>query len=415
MTDLSDGDTLVASRDLRCMSAGVSAGLWQRLLLGTLAGLQHGRLVLRLPGGSEILAAGNAGRDLLADMTIIDPAAARRIILGGARGFAESYIGDEWRSQDLVSLLRLALRNEKSVEENLTAASFTRLLDRLYHRLHANTRRGSRRNIRFHYDLGNEFYRRWLDAGMQYSSALYRTGEETLEEAQAAKLERIADLLELTGGQSVLEVGCGWGAMAEHLTRHHGCSVTGLTLSTEQMHWSKQRLTALRPEAGAEIRLQDYRDAEGVYDRVVSIEMLEAVGEENWGLYFRRLHDWLRPGGVAVIQVITIADSRFASYRRGADFIQRYIFPGGMLPCDAILRRQFSKAGLILSANQTFGSSYARTLAEWQARFHTAWPEIAMLGFDQRFKRMWEFYLSYCEAGFREGSIDVALYQLRKP
>jgi cyclopropane-fatty-acyl-phospholipid synthase len=283
----------------------------------------------------------------------------------------------------------------------------TRLRNRILHRSRNNTLRGSRRNIAAHYDLGNAFYARWLDAGMNYSSALYH-GDETLESAQLAKLDRAAELLDLSGGERVLEIGCGWGALAARLIDRYQASVKGLTLSVEQLAHCRDRLAG-RPFEG---QLQDYRYENGRYDRVVSIEMLEAVGERFWPVYFAKLRECLAATGVAVLQVITIREDRYETYRSQPDFIQRYIFPGGMLPTPAIIEREAEQQGFKLVHHESFGQSYARTLAEWRSRFLQAWPAIEPLGFDARFRRMWEYYLTYCEVGFSQKLIDVGFFKL---
>jgi cyclopropane-fatty-acyl-phospholipid synthase len=285
------------------------------------------------------------------------------------------------------------------------------LLHRWQHRTRANTPAGSRRNIEHHYDLGNAFYACWLDAGMSYSSALFRHPSQSLEEAQTAKQDRVLELLDVQQGQRVLEIGCGWGGLAERLAVA-GCHVTAVTLSPSQYDYTQARLAKAGLSARVDLRLQDYRSIEGSYDRIVSIEMLEAVGEAWWPTWFTMLHSRLRTGGIAVFQTITIDDARFDAYRTRADFIQRYIFPGGMLPSPHALRAQVARAGLTSLGMETFGDSYARTLALWQERFQAAWLEIAASGFPDRFKLMWEYYLSYCEAGFRAGSVDVGLWRV---
>jgi cyclopropane-fatty-acyl-phospholipid synthase len=261
--------------------------------------------------------------------------------------------------------------------------------------------------------MGNAFYAQWLDPDMIYSSALYATGSESLEEAQAAKIDRIAELLAPAPGATVLEIGCGWGALALALARTHGAHVTGLTLSTEQLAHARQRVDEEGLAPRVDLRLQDYRDVEGCYDRIVSIEMLEAVGERYWPVYFGTLRERLAPGGVAVVQVITIADAHFDRYRSSPDFIQRFIFPGGMLPSVGALNAEAARAGLALERAESFGASYAATLAEWRHRFLAAWPAIEPLGYDAAFKRLWEYYLCYCEAGFRSGRVDVGLFTLK--
>ncbi|MGQ9368655.1 class I SAM-dependent methyltransferase [Azospirillum sp. ST 5-10] len=382
---------------------------WTEAFLRLASRVAGGALDVTTPDG-RTFRFGDGDGTLRAELALDDPAAARRLLVGGPVGFAEAYMDGQWRTADLPALIELAARNEARLGRSVWGSAAARLLNRLVHRGRANSRRGSRRNIAFHYDLGNAFYRQWLDRGMTYSAALYATGGETLEEAQEAKLARAADLLQVTPGQRVLEIGCGWGGMAEHLVRARGAAVVGLTLSREQLAWAQARLAG-----AAELRLQDYRDVAGTFDRVVSIEMIEAVGEERWPRYFGVLRDRLVPGGAAVIQAITIADDRFAAYRRSCDFIQRHVFPGGMLPCPAAIRAQAARAGLVVEHVETFGDSYARTLAEWRRRFHDAWPDIARQGFDERFRRLWDYYLAYCEGGFRAGAIDVGLWRLRRP
>ena len=287
-------------------------------------------------------------------------------------------------------------------------------LIRLRHALNRNTRRGSRRNIVAHYDLGNGFYEQWLDSDMSYSSALYSPETPTLEDAQQAKIDRIVALLDLNGGENILEIGCGWGALAVRLATMDRISLTGITLSTEQLNYARHRLQKTSAAYACDLRLQDYRDVSGSYDRIVSIEMLEAVGEGYWPLFFARLRDLLRDGGVAVLQVITIDEGRFAQYRRRPDFIQRYVFPGGMLPTTGIVVNEAAKAGLKLVSSEFFGGSYGLTLAEWNRRFQRNWSSIHSSQFDDRFKRMWEYYLAYCQAGFDTGVLDVGLYKFSK-
>jgi cyclopropane-fatty-acyl-phospholipid synthase len=283
----------------------------------------------------------------------------------------------------------------------------------VYHRSRSNTRAGSRANISAHYDLGNAFYRLWLDPSMTYSSALYASPHQSLETAQHAKCDRILDALELQSGQRLLEIGCGWGHFAMRAAER-GAQVTGLTLSQEQLQEAQSLAERSGQNERTEFRLQDYRDTTETYDRIASVEMIEAVGEENWPDYFKTLHDRLTAGGTAVLQAITIDEAIYDTYRAKADFIQRYIFPGGTLPTHALIEQHAQAAGLTFETVELFGASYAKTLAEWRRNFHAAWPEIAKLGFDERFKRMWDYYLAYCEAGFERGTCDVGIYRLRK-
>ncbi len=374
-----------------------------------------GRLCMHAPEGLSRTFEGRPGEGPQVEITVRDLAAFRRLLSRGDIGFAESYIDGQWDTPDLMALMDLVQGNKRALESGLRGGALATLLNRLYHRLRRNSRRGSRRNIADHYDLGNEFYEHWLDPGMTYSSALYEHPNQSLAEAQSAKYRRIAELAGLHGEHRVLEIGCGWGGFMEHAASLVGCEVQGITLSREQLIYANERMArqGLNGRAGA--TLTDYRETGGEYDAIVSIEMLEAVGEAHWPAYFRTLRERLKPGAAAVIQVITIADERFERYRRRTDFIQRHVFPGGMLPCPAALRKQASIAGLTLEHEETFGASYARTLAEWRERFSAAWPAITRQGFDERFRRLWHYYLCYCETGFRSGSIDVGIYRFRRP
>jgi len=337
--------------------------------------------------------------------------AVRRLLIDGQIGFGESYMDGDWSSPDLTALIELAALNQDELADTFVGTRLARLIERVRHAARANTIRRSKRNIEAHYDLGNEFYAAWLDGGMSYSSGFYEAGCTSLEAAQDAKQKLVIERLGLHGGERVLEIGCGWGGLAERLIRECGCHVTGLTLSPAQLEHARLRLGNAPPDRH-DLRLQDYRDVAGVFDRIVSIEMLEAVGAEYWPLYFDRLRACMAESGRAVLQVITIAERYCASYRRDPDFIQRHIFPGGMLPSVEQLRAQIDRAGLALRSAEHFGASYAATLAEWRRRFDDAWPRLHPLGFDDRFRRKWEYYLAYCEAGFRAGSIDVGLYEV---
>lgn len=388
-----------------------SLGGWRTLpLRRVLAGMSRGSLEVTLPDGRRVLhRAPRPGPEGV--VRLHRWRALRRLVLGGDVAFAEAYGDGDWSSPDLAALVELAAVNGPALERRIDATLFWRLANRIGHMRRANTRTGAARNIIAHYDLGNDFFAAWLDGGMTYSSGIHADADTTLDQAQAAKQARAAALLAPAAGQRVLEIGIGWGGLAEHLLARHAVELTGVTLSAEQLAWARARL-----EGGghaARLLLQDYRDVAGQYDRIVSIEMLEAVGEAYWPTFFRTLRDRLARGGVAVLQVITIADERFAAYRRGADFIQRHIFPGGMLPTVGIIGREAAAAGLVLDHEERFGASYARTLADWQRRFLEARPALLRLGYDERFLRLWQYYLAYCEGGFRAGAIDVGLYRLR--
>jgi cyclopropane-fatty-acyl-phospholipid synthase len=374
-----------------------------------LPSLSVGELVVRLPDGTDIRRRGDAAGPR-AEIEFHSWRAIMRILVDGEDGFADGYLANEWSSPDLLQVLELAMRNETAFARRGDSSLLRRAANRILHSLRSNTLRGSRRNIAAHYDLGNAFYGAWLDASMNYSSGLYMS-EDTLSQAQSRKLDRIIELLDVSGNERVLEIGCGWGALVERLVRR-GAHVTGITLSSEQLAFTQMRLTGVGLAASADIKLEDYRVVQGRFDRIVSIEMLEAVGERYWPLYFQKLRSCLVDGGTVVLQAITIDDKRFDDYRKRPDFIQRYIFPGGMLPTKAKIEKLAAQSGLALVHRHDFGMSYAQTLAVWRYRFLSAWPHIENMGFDARFKRMWEYYLAYCETGFRAGSVDVSLFKL---
>jgi cyclopropane-fatty-acyl-phospholipid synthase len=383
-----------------------------RVLLRALRRFEVGRLVVQMPSGERVeLVSRTPGPD--ATVVLHRWRMTWRLMLSGDLGFAESYIDGDWSSPDLPALIEWAARNTSALGDGIRGLAVVRLANWLAHKWRGNSRRGSRRNIVAHYDLGNDFYAAWLDAGMTYSSAIYREAGQSLEQAQDEKLARVLQLLRLDGGERVLEIGCGWGALAERLVRDAGCHVVGVTLSPSQLAYARARMDAAGLAAHTDLRLQDYRDVQGRFDRIVSIEMLEAVGEAYWPVYFARLRESLAPGGIAVLQVISIEERRFEDYRRTPDFIQRHIFPGGMLPSVPALRDCIARAGLALESAEQFALSYAATLAEWRRRFHRAWPDLRAGAFDDAFGRKWDYYLAYCEAGFRAGAIDVGLYTVR--
>jgi cyclopropane-fatty-acyl-phospholipid synthase len=373
-----------------------------------------GRLLVHLPS-DETFAIGHETPGMRADVTVYRRRALWRMFVGGDVALAEAYRDGDWTTSDLYALLNWGVQNEAALYAATTGLIAQRGARYLQHLLRANTRKNSRRNIAAHYDLGNGFYAAWLDDGMQYSSGIYAGAESTLAAAQQFKLERITTLLGPKGGERVLEIGCGWGALAEHLASVHGCHVTGLTLSERQRAYACDRLHERGLSPHTDIRLQDYRDVEGTFDRIVSIEMLEAVGEAYWPQYFAKLQERLAAGGSAVLQVICIAPDRYKAYRQRPDFIQTHIFPGGALPTSDIVLAQAERVGLKATSVDMFGASYARTLADWRRRFNLAWPAIAELGFDERFRRLWNYYLAYCEVGFEHGALDVGLFRLQKP
>lgn len=391
------------------LPGGVGLSRW--FLRRLLSHIKIGRLTVFTPDGARHCSA-QAVAGPQATMILTSWRAMRRLLLDGDIGLADAYRDGDLYTPDLTALIELGARNDATLRKLVSGAWPARLLNRVRHRLNANTRSGSRRNIAAHYDLGNEFYGHWLDASMMYSSALYADPTETLEAAQQRRLDRLVAMLGLSGGERVLEIGCGWGALAERLARE-GCRVTAITLSPAQLEAAQRRIAEAGLAERASVLLQDYRDVSGEFDRIVSIEMIEAVGRAYWPSYFATLSRSLRPGGRVVLQAITIDDAMFEDYQQGTDFIQRYIFPGGCLPSVPALKRSAMAAGLGVVEQLDFGDSYALTLKDWRRRFLERWNEIAPLGFDEPFRRLWEFYLCYCEAGFRARTIDVNLISLR--
>ena len=381
------------------------------VVLRLLERLETGCLTLHLPDGS----CPSFGRgEPAASISVRDWGVFEDALRRGDIGFAEGWIEGRWTTDSLPRLLSLLVINRRQLESAIYGTWWGQLFDRLRHLLRVNTRAGSRRNIHAHYDLGNAFYQLWLDPGMTYSSALFE-GEATrsLEAAQHAKNRRLLDQLALEPGASVLEIGCGWGGFAEAAVAR-GLAITGLTLSTEQLAYARQRL-ALTAHGQARFVLRDYRDETGIYDGIASVEMFEAVGERYWQSWFETVARCLRPGGRAAIQTITIDEALFERYRRGTDFIQQYVFPGGMLPTRSGFAAMAREAGLEVQAELAFGPDYARTLALWRERFMSVLDAVRALGFDDRFIRTWEFYLAYCEAAFSHGNTDVVQFTLVKP
>lgn len=374
--------------------------------------LERGLLDLYLPDGQKLSFGHKAQGEPHAELRLHSYRPLRRILRGGLIGWSESYMEGEWDSPDLTALMRWAVHNETTLSEYLDGHRLMKLINRLFHLSRNNSRRGSRRNIAYHYDLGNDFYRLWLDRTMTYSSALF-DADESLEAAQLNKYRRICQMLKLQPGQQVLEIGCGWGGFAEVAASEFGVYVQGITLSREQLEFAQARALKAGLDERCHFSLTDYRDLGGQYDHIVSIEMFEAVGEAHWAGYFETLKRCLKPGGEAVLQIISIDNERFEGYRRGADFIQRYIFPGGMLPSPSALKSCLQEQDLSLEEELLFGLDYARTLNLWHQAFNERWSDIRAQGFDERFRRMWKYYLSYCEAGFLEKTIDVGLYRLK--
>lgn len=387
--------------------------LWMRIVQKWAGRIAFGTLTVEFPDGHSFYVKGSRpGPD--ATMIIRSPKFVWQVLSGGKLGLARAFIDNNWDSPDIGAVLDLGIFNENYLNSVLALPALARLMANLRHRLRANTPKGSKRNIAFHYDLGNQFYAQWLDETMTYSSGLFQTAGQSLSDAQNAKYDRIVRQLNIQKDDRVLEIGCGWGGFAEYAARKTGCSIVGLTLSQEQAHFARERMMKAGLSDRVEIRIEDYRNCEGRFNKIVSVEMFEAVGEENWSVYFARLQALLESDGEALLQVITIDDNRLDEYRRNADFIQTYIFPGGMLPsCNALIdvaRRH----NLKLTDQLMFGRDYEKTLLQWDDQFIKQWCTIEPLGFDARFKRMWRYYFHYCAAGFRAQRIDVGQFHFRQ-
>lgn len=396
--------------------AGPSSAVFGLLLRLLSSNWTWGRLTLVLPDGSSRQLSGKEPGHA-AVMNIRSYNFAARVLKGGDIGFAEAYMAGEWDSPQLAVLLETLVNNYDHIRRLFDGNRVVNAINWLGHRLNRNSRRGSRRNIHAHYDLGNAFYASWLDPSMTYSSARFERPGLSLQEAQRAKYASLARMMDLQPGHSVLEIGCGWGGFAEFAAREVGAVVTGVTISREQHDYARRRLFEAGLAERADIRLIDYRDVEGRFDRVASIEMFEAVGREYWPTYFDKVREVLAPGGRAGLQIITIQDDLFDEYDARTDFIQKYVFPGGSLPSEARMAPVLDRAGLSVAGVERFGVDYADTLAEWARRFAAAWGDIVRngAGFDDRFRRLWRFYLAYCEAGFRSGRTDVIQMALERP
>ena len=407
--------TLPPSSDAGAREKSARVPATARAALALLKRLRAGTLTVHTPDGATHQASGAARPELHATLNVHDWSAFAATMRTGDIGFAEGFMAGEWTTPHLADLLRLLLANRDVIEKAIYGSWWGSLLHRLRHALNRNTRRGSRKNISAHYDLGNAFYTLWLDETMNYSSAWF-DGDfaKPLAQAQTAKLRRAIAATGVQPGQRLLEIGCGWGAVAESAARD-GIAVVGLTLSTEQLAWAKSRLAHAGVAQHADLRLQDYRDVpDGPFDAIVSIEMFEAVGREYWDAYFQTLHKQLRRGGKACVQAIVIREDLFERYVSSADFIQRYVFPGGMLPSASLFVQHAQAAGLRVVDKFAFGLDYAETLRRWRHAFLARVDDVRRQGFDDRFVRLWEFYLAYCEAAFDAGNTDVVQFTLQR-
>ena len=372
-----------------------------------------GSLELTLPSG-QIITIGGQNPGEKADLKLKN----FKVVWAGMRraqiGFFERYMAGDVESRNPTALFRFYLQNRSGLDGAGRGLFNASLLDKLWHKKRDNNKERSKDNISAHYDLGNAFYKLWLDDTMTYSSAIFDSKTNSLEAAQRQKYAQVLEAAEVKSGSKVLEIGCGWGGFAEEAAKR-GADVRGITLSKEQLDFANNRLANAKLDDKAKMHFEDYRDTNGTFDAIASIEMIEAVGEPHWPIFFKTIFNRLKPGGAAAIQGITILESNYDAYRGGVDFIQRYVFPGGMLLTKDIMREQSAKAGLLLEKIECFGLSYAETLRQWRLRFEAAWPKIMPLGFDERFRKLWTLYLCYCEAGFAEGVIDVGIYKIRKP
>ncbi len=413
VTSIATGSGPIIDADATVIRRLTGIGGWLRAALLLACRIEWGILMITLPDGRRLRIRGS-DTGVTAQVTLHDAQVGRRLLLGGNIGMAEAYMDGQWTSPDIAALVELGCRAQ-SWDRTLQAHPVIRGAMRVLHSLRRNSRSQAKRNIEYHYDLGNAFYERWLDPTMTYSSARFLDPAEPLADAQRNKYQAIADRISLGSDDHVLEIGCGWGGFSEYAAKVRGAKVTSITISPSQAEYARKRMFEQGLADKVEIRLQDYRDLTGTFNRVASIEMFEAVGERYWPVFFGKLKEVLSPGGIAGLQIITIDDSGYDAYRRGVDFIQRYIFPGGMLPSTSVLKEQFRRAGFSQIGEMNFGLDYARTLEIWRKRFLDAWPEIQTLGFDERFRRMWEYYLAYCEGGFRAEYIDVVQAGLYRP
>lgn len=374
-----------------------------------------GKMFITLPSGETVcLSNGKAGR--VSHINIHNPDVFRALMRDGWNSFGETYMSGWWSTDDLQGFLDHAYEIDLEVyDKSLAGTALALIWERFRHWMNANTKAQAKKNISYHYDLGNKFYGLWLDETMTYSSARFETGQESLENAQNAKYDSMVSQMGAKPGDHVLEIGCGWGGFAERAATAHGLKVTGLTISQEQYDFALERMAKAGLSDRVEIKLCDYRDEKGTYDGIASIEMFEAVGQRYWPTYFNAVRDRLKPGRAATLQIITVEDARWDAYRKGVDFIQKYIFPGGMLPSPKVLRNEVEKAGLTVARSIEFGQSYSQTLRRWHETFNARWDEVQGLGFDERFRRMWNFYLTSCAAGFMTGNCDVTQITVAKP
>ena len=372
--------------------------------------IKFGKLIVVMPNGNEFIFKGKKGIEGKLILKSYKPII--RTILGGHLGFSESYLNHEWESPNLEKLLELMLKNLPN--EFQPKSKLYKFYNRFIHFLRDNTKIRAKKNIEYHYDIGNSFYEIWLDKSMTYSSGIFQKENEDLYQAQKNKYEKLIKKMDIKPHHKVLEIGCGWGGMAEYIGKNLGCDYTGITISPNQKEFAEKRMISNKIEKKTNIKLCDYRDIKGTFDRIISIEMIEAVGEKYWDTYFSKINNCLKKGGLAGIQMILIDNNKFNSYRKSVDFIQKYIFPGGMLPSHEKIRDSFSKNGLKEISNNSFGESYAKTLKIWRNNFNNSLDKLTRIGIDAKIQRLFHYYFSYCEAGFSDGQIDVSQKIIKK-
>jgi cyclopropane-fatty-acyl-phospholipid synthase len=376
--------------------------------------LNTGRLDFELPDGRVFRVEGSKSGPV-AYVKINDNDIFARLIRDGDLGFSEAYMDGAWDSPDLQAFMDFVHADNGDLYDGFPGMGLVRKWEQFRFWLQSNSKKQARKNISHHYDLGNDFYGLWLDDTMTYSSAIFEQGDNSLEMAQRAKYASMVDQMGAQPGDHILEIGCGWGGFAEYAAKERGLKVTGLTISQEQLKYAQKRMEKNGLQDLVELKLQDYRDETGTYDGIASIEMFEAVGQKYWPIYFDKVKECLKPGKNATLQIITIQDARWDVYRNTVDFIQKYIFPGGMLPSPTVLRQEVVKAGLEVEKSIEFGKSYAQTLRMWHDTFNDRWDQIEKMGFDDRFRRMWNFYLTSCASTFEYGNCDVTQITIKKP
>jgi cyclopropane-fatty-acyl-phospholipid synthase len=375
---------------------------------------QNGRMDFVLDDGRTFSAEG-PGVGPVCEIRIHNSGIFERLLREGQLGFCDAYLDGQWSTPDLQAFMDYIHADNDEVFDSFPGQKLVQFYERFRFWLQGNSKGQARKNISYHYDLGNDFYGLWLDKTMTYSSAIFEDGQDSLEKAQTAKYASMVDQMGVKAGDHVLEIGCGWGGFAEYAAKDRGLNVTCLTISKEQIKYAQDRINAAGLTELVKFKLQDYRDETGVYDGIASIEMFEAVGEKYWPSYFQTVHDRLKPGAHATLQIITVRNDRFDVYRKGVDFIQKYIFPGGMLPSPEVLAQQVEKAGLNVVKSIEFGESYSQTLRRWHDTFNDKWDQVVAMGFDDRFRRMWNFYLTSCAATFHYGNCDVTQITISKP